>query len=268
VERFVYEPYGTDVVLNASWASTTDSYAWSCRFTGQEYTVDTQFYLYRTRYFHVQLGNFLIRDLIGYFGGLNLNNYVANCPTIWVDPLGLRQITISGTNGSPITVTIPDDLPPPTTPPASVQPSCCEDGLPPVADDAGRICCPEWMQTIRLYNDRSFPIPHTFLQTPSRTVGFYPAWKDSPIAPGIVRDNTGHPYSNFIEYHACWATVEQLEDSINRNPVGLFEPYLLLNPIVGDNCTSWACGRLGDAGLKPPLSRFLPLSNPWWAGPR
>ncbi|HVS71952.1 MAG TPA: hypothetical protein VHQ47_11910 [Phycisphaerae bacterium] len=41
LQRFIYEPYGQPAVLNASWASTTDSYNWVWRHQGLAWDVET-----------------------------------------------------------------------------------------------------------------------------------------------------------------------------------------------------------------------------------
>ena len=91
-ERFVYDPYGTDVVFDGSWSSTTDAYAWTCRFTGREYDSETQMYLYRRRFYHSLIGTFATRDpLMAYNSAeaINLFAYVMDNPITRLDPLGL-----------------------------------------------------------------------------------------------------------------------------------------------------------------------------------
>jgi len=87
-ERFVYDPYGSDVVLNGSWGSTTDTYAWTCRFTGRQYDSESRLYSNRSRTYLPHVGTFSTRDDIGYLSDINLYAYVHSRPTITLDPYG------------------------------------------------------------------------------------------------------------------------------------------------------------------------------------
>ena len=87
-ERFLYDPYGNGNVLSGSWTSTTDAYAWTERFTGQFFDIETELYYYRARYYHLNLGRFTSRDPIGYRSDVNLYEYVQSKPIINMDPFG------------------------------------------------------------------------------------------------------------------------------------------------------------------------------------
>lgn len=95
-QRFLYDLYGNSIVLTAAWASATDAYQWTTRFTGQSFDLENQLYYYRERYYHLAVGGFLSRDPLGYFDGQNLYLYVRLQPTIMTDSAGLG----AGTPGS------------------------------------------------------------------------------------------------------------------------------------------------------------------------
>jgi len=89
-QRFVYDPYGTDIVLTGAWAATTDAFSWVKRFAGQSLDTETQNYYCRARYYQPRLGIFVNRDPIGNNGGINLYQYVAGRPIDRLDPYGLH----------------------------------------------------------------------------------------------------------------------------------------------------------------------------------
>jgi len=97
-QRFLYDPYGNSTVLTGSWTSTSDTYAWTRRFTGQEFDQETSLFLLRQRYFHPSAGRFLQRDPIAYQGGINLYEYVGSKPLLWTDPNGLQATQPSPTS--------------------------------------------------------------------------------------------------------------------------------------------------------------------------
>jgi RHS repeat-associated protein len=81
--EYTYEPFGATTATGASSPS-------ELQFTGRE-NDGTGLYYYRARYYHPTLQRFISEDPIGFGGGgPNLYAYVANSPTRWTDPLGLR----------------------------------------------------------------------------------------------------------------------------------------------------------------------------------
>ena len=136
--------------------------------------------------------------------------------------------------------------------------SCCKDDKPKSLDDAGRACCDEDKRTVQLRVETG-TIGHVFLQTPSRTVGFYPTDKASAFVGGLygdpvageTRDDSLHPYDPKLtrSYRVCPETLKKLEASIDAH-AGDF--YSGLNNVTR-NCAGWGCGRLSDAGITPPL---------------
>jgi RHS repeat-associated protein len=93
-QRFLYDPYGNSTVLSSTWTSTTDVYAWSRRFTGQFFDIETGLYYYRARYYHSTLGRFASRDAIGYGASSNLYEYAASQPPNKTDPFGFYPYPI------------------------------------------------------------------------------------------------------------------------------------------------------------------------------
>ncbi len=61
------------------------------QYTGRE-NDNTGLYYYRARYYVAEMGRFISSDPIGLAGGLNTYAYVANRPTVFTDPLGLRTL--------------------------------------------------------------------------------------------------------------------------------------------------------------------------------
>ena len=166
------------------------------------------------------------RDPIGERGGINLYGYVNGNPLNSLDPLGLCP---------------------------------CENGK--VADDAGECCKESEMQTVTLFNWTHAIIPHTFIQTPTRTVGFYPKWRDFPSAPGQVNDDSNHQRDlPGKTYRACPQSLAKLQSSIDSHQGGLYD---VLSGVGAYNCTSWACARLKDAGFTPPASYKQPGISLW-----
>ena len=123
-------------------------------------------------------------------------------------------------------------------------------------DDAGKSCCPQEMQPVYLHTDTSFRKRHSFIETPNRAVGFYPG---SYVLNGKMQDDSGTTYHDSRSFKACPESIKALEESINSHQSGIFTPW----NFPGNNCTSWACGRLADGGFNPPGYRWTPFQNPW-----
>ncbi|PHS02287.1 MAG: hypothetical protein COA78_21630 [Blastopirellula sp.] len=88
-ERFAYSPYGESLELDPDFSAYTGTdYKWQTRFTGRELDLDTGLNLHRNRYLHLQLGNWISRDSIGYVDGHSL--YGMYFALKGVDPNGNR----------------------------------------------------------------------------------------------------------------------------------------------------------------------------------
>ncbi len=80
-ERYVYDAFGNVNGLASDWNRA---------FTGQVFDAETGLMLYRNRFYSTELGRFLQRDPIGYWGKtFSLYKYVTNNPAFFVDPYGL-----------------------------------------------------------------------------------------------------------------------------------------------------------------------------------
>ena len=91
LERVIYDSFGkatfngSDIVCSSS-----SSYDWSRTFTGQVFDKETDFLLYRNRYYHPTLGRFITRDPLGYQGdSTNFYRYIKNHSIVGMDALGL-----------------------------------------------------------------------------------------------------------------------------------------------------------------------------------
>ena len=92
LERYNYTSYGEPNCLTPTFAdrASTD-YDWDILYTGRQYDSETGLYQYRNRYYHPQLGRFINRDPMGYWGkDFNLYCYCGNDPLTRVDPKGLK----------------------------------------------------------------------------------------------------------------------------------------------------------------------------------
>ena len=91
LERYHYDPYGNQTVMDASFNVLTDSAIdQEFSYTGQRFDAETDLYYYKNRYYSADQGRFISRDPIGYNGGgLGLYEYVGDRPLIRIDPFGL-----------------------------------------------------------------------------------------------------------------------------------------------------------------------------------
>jgi RHS repeat-associated protein len=89
-ERYLFDPYGSRVIMDASWGSiTSSSYSWVIGHQGLFSDAETTLIYNRHRFLHVLLGRFTSRDYIEYTDGTNLYMYLKSCPLTWRDPSGL-----------------------------------------------------------------------------------------------------------------------------------------------------------------------------------
>jgi len=249
-ERYLIDPYGIRTIMNAAWSViTASSYNWIIGPQGLMIDAESGLEYVRARYLLTALGGLMSRDSAGYMFGSNLYEYVVSNPTNELDPSGLgpagagRGTSIGGAKTCP--------------------PPACLGNLPQATDAAGAQCCSETMSVVTMWNYQAVGIPHTFLQTPTVTLGFYPKWRDSPYAPGAVLNDATHPRTSGHNYNVCASTLANLMASIAAHMGGWSEPYGVDNGPLSTNCTSWACGRLSDAGIISSFWKWQPGANPW-----
>ncbi|MCK5666369.1 MAG: hypothetical protein KAI17_22920, partial [Thiotrichaceae bacterium] len=178
-------------------------------------------------------GRYMTADPIGLEGGINLYVYVGANPVNYWDFNGL---SVDGTG------------------------TC--------TDDAGVSCCCSSIREIELRIDDSDMTGHAFLHTPGMTVGFYPSaevsgsdyFSGTNMVPGEVEDDSGHIYnpSETKKYKVCPETLTKLAQSARDHRK---DDYQLGNR-VGRNCAGWACGRLENSGLTPPLPSDTNMLRP------
>ncbi len=232
VEQQQYEIFGT----------STNSARTRYVYTGREKDDLVGLIYYRARWYDTHQNRFLSEDPIGFDSGYNLYAYVVNSPVNYADPLGLQQVGY--------------------TRPENYAPS------PLSKDDAGRQCCKDEMKNVILWNLTNETMPHTFLQTPNKTEGYYMAdylfaTFPDPFGSGNSRDNSRYLRTKKlapIMYKACPESIKALEESMEKNAEGKYSLYNIGAP----NYTGWACSRLEDAGFTPPMPSWTPYLNPWF----
>jgi len=84
VARYIYDPYGN---LLEEWGAMADANVY--RFASQEVHPLSGLYAYPFRFYDPNLGRWINRDPIGFWGGRNPFAFVGNNPINCVDPLGL-----------------------------------------------------------------------------------------------------------------------------------------------------------------------------------
>ena len=92
VEQYHYTAYGKPAILDGQGQEIAASAIGNAyMFTGRRLDTETGLYHYRNRYYSADLGRFVSRDPIGYWGGINLYAYVTSNPLFWMDPYGLQE---------------------------------------------------------------------------------------------------------------------------------------------------------------------------------
>jgi len=90
LERFIYDPYGTATVLNATtWASRSDGYSWVYRFQGGRYDPSSGKINFRYRDLDTVTGTWMEQDAWRVMTGPNAYEFLDSGPVTRVDPLGL-----------------------------------------------------------------------------------------------------------------------------------------------------------------------------------
>ena len=89
-ERYVYQAYGTPVILTGSFGSrSSSSYDWETRYAGYFWDKASGLFHIRNRDFQSILGSWIERDPIEYLEAMNLYEYIRARPTGATDPYGL-----------------------------------------------------------------------------------------------------------------------------------------------------------------------------------
>ena len=91
LERYQYDPYGNQTVMDASFNVLTDSaIEQEFSYTGQRFDAEIDLYYYKNRFYSSEQGRFISRDPVGYEADdPNLYAYIFSSPINKVDPLGL-----------------------------------------------------------------------------------------------------------------------------------------------------------------------------------
>ena len=84
---YKYDPYGNIIETGGNSADSSPF-----RFSTKYFDDESGLYYYGYRFYVPQLGRWVNRDAFGEHGGLNLNQFVNNNPSLILDPLGLYGI--------------------------------------------------------------------------------------------------------------------------------------------------------------------------------
>ncbi|MCX5673954.1 MAG: RHS repeat-associated core domain-containing protein [Planctomycetota bacterium] len=103
VERYAYDPYGKVTILDGTtggqteWAADADQKSDvdnEILYCGYRFDPESGLYHVRHRYYHPTLGRWVGRDPLPTRPGLNLSEYAISSPPNYMDPYGLREITM------------------------------------------------------------------------------------------------------------------------------------------------------------------------------
>jgi RHS repeat-associated protein len=105
VETYRYDAFGAVSVYDSTGSPLNTPPSTRFTYTGREYLADLSLYDYRNRVYSQSLGRCLQTDPIRFEGGdRNLYRYAGNRPLRFIDPLGLKDVTVSV--GGNVTITI------------------------------------------------------------------------------------------------------------------------------------------------------------------
>jgi RHS repeat-associated protein len=93
VQRFVYDPYGTQTVLAANWSATTDAYHWLYGYQGGRLDPNTTLINFRHRDYSPILGRWIEPDPAGYVDGGSLYQFALSNSLRFTDPLGTEHLS-------------------------------------------------------------------------------------------------------------------------------------------------------------------------------
>ena len=92
-ERYTYQAYGNAEFRNAAFVlrnPNASALGWTVLYTGRNLDPETGLQINRNRYYHPDLGRFIVVDFKLYDAGdVNLYRYCRNAPTDAHDPSGL-----------------------------------------------------------------------------------------------------------------------------------------------------------------------------------
>jgi len=230
VERYSSDPYGKTFI--ETWDATTQIWSPALAsplgnpflWTGQRYDATTATYHFWARTYSPTLGRWLQQDPLGYVDSANLYQCVLSDPLWWIDPLGLKKV---------LRVYVD-------------QPGSGGDRDPYEFGDGGS-------------KDKSgLDVGHTFVEVVDTDTGettgksgLYPAPnatihpKNSPKGPGVVRDDTDHPFDASKEFELTDDGYDRARDKIARDKAN--PPEYDLN---GRNCTGWGLECAHEAGVE------------------
>ena len=88
-ERFVYSPYGSVLVFDASFTPIPDAFNWQYMYQGGRFDTATGLYHFGARNYSPSLGIWISQDPLQYVNGADSYQFVGNNPMATVDPMGL-----------------------------------------------------------------------------------------------------------------------------------------------------------------------------------
>ncbi len=103
-ERFVYSPYGSVLVFDASFTSIPDAFNWQYMYQGGRFDTATGLYHFGARNYSPSLGVWISQDPLQYVNGANTYQMEMSGPVSSVDPGGL--VITAGTTAAQITNSI------------------------------------------------------------------------------------------------------------------------------------------------------------------
>ena len=103
-ERFVYSPYGSVLVFDASFTSIPDAFNWQYMYQGGRFDTATGLYHFGARNYSPSLGVWISQDPLQYVNGANTYQMEMSGPVGAVDPGGL--VITAGTTAAQITNSI------------------------------------------------------------------------------------------------------------------------------------------------------------------
>ena len=232
--RYEYAPYGRMTKVGGDRES-------GFGYTGHFWHAQSSLNLTLFRAYDPGLGRWLSRDPLEAADQHNLYGYVGNDPVNAVDPLGLHH-------GPDCGGAAPNPAEAPEAQGGNDERSS--------QTNSGGPFYPIYLWD---YTPHVGPIPtgtpHTFIETPNKTRGFYPesTWRTASAvitSPGQIKDDSGHRHNDSPTrtFLVDAATLSRVEKWMDWNP-GFYE---LNNGFWNHafNCTGWANRVLSNAGVE------------------